>query len=163
MEIINNKTLTFYESKSDSEKISIEFDEKTKNYQYSVIDSNSIRLIENGKSEIIYISSDNDNYYIFVDGKPLILGKVNEDAKDFSGEAQNLDKQIVYPPMPGSIVKVEVEKGQKVKEADPLIIVEAMKMESVIYSSLDGIVSEVNVTAGQQVSPDTILLVVDKE
>ncbi len=65
--------------------------------------------------------------------------------------------------MPGSIVKVLVEKGQKVDEGDGLIIIEAMKMETTMYSSISGIVTEVNAKAGEQVDSDKVLLVVEKE
>jgi 3-methylcrotonyl-CoA carboxylase alpha subunit len=54
-------------------------------------------------------------------------------------------------PMPGKVVAVRVEAGDSVKKGQPLIIVEAMKMEHTITAPADGIVANVNAKAGDQV------------
>jgi propionyl-CoA carboxylase alpha chain len=64
-------------------------------------------------------------------------------------------------PMPGKIVAVNVEAGQRVNVGQVLIILEAMKMEHAISCSEDGTVNEVRVTAGQQVEAGDVLVVVD--
>jgi len=64
-------------------------------------------------------------------------------------------------PMPGNIVAVNVEPGQRVSAGQVLVIVEAMKMEHLITCTEDGIVKEVRVTVGAQVEAGQVLLVVD--
>jgi propionyl-CoA carboxylase alpha chain len=64
-------------------------------------------------------------------------------------------------PMPGKIVAVNVEPGQRVSAGQVLVIVEAMKMEHLITCAEDGIVNEVRVTVGAQVEAGQVLLVVD--
>jgi len=64
-------------------------------------------------------------------------------------------------PMPGRIVAVNVEPGQKVSRGQVLIILEAMKMEHLINCTDDGTVNEVRVAAGQQVEAGDVLLIVD--
>ena len=64
--------------------------------------------------------------------------------------------------MPGSIVKILVEPNQKVGEGEPIVIVEAMKMEITLYSSIEGIVSEINVQVGEQVDSDKVLVVINR-
>jgi biotin carboxyl carrier protein len=64
-------------------------------------------------------------------------------------------------PMPGRIVAVHVEPGQKVSAGEPLVIVEAMKMEHVITCAEDGIIKEVRVAADEQVEAGQVLLIVD--
>jgi propionyl-CoA carboxylase alpha chain len=64
-------------------------------------------------------------------------------------------------PMPGSVVRVLVEQGAAVGKGDPLIVLEAMKMEHTVASPAEGIVSEVRVSAGQQVDAGAVLVVVD--
>ena len=54
-------------------------------------------------------------------------------------------------PMPGRIVKLMVEKGAKVSRGQPLLILEAMKMEHTIVAPADGTVAEVHCAAGEQV------------
>ncbi len=64
-------------------------------------------------------------------------------------------------PMPGNIVAVNVEPGQRVSAGQVLIILEAMKMENLITCTEDGTVTEVRVAAGAQVEAGQVLLVVD--
>ena len=64
-------------------------------------------------------------------------------------------------PLPGRIVRVNVEAGQRVSAGEVLLILEAMKMEHVISCAEDGTVNEVRVEAGQQVEAGQLLLVVD--
>jgi 3-methylcrotonyl-CoA carboxylase alpha subunit len=55
-------------------------------------------------------------------------------------------------PMPGKVVAVRVEPGAKVKKGQPLIIVEAMKMEHTINAPADGIVEAIHASVGDQVN-----------
>jgi biotin carboxyl carrier protein len=104
--------------------------------------------------KFVYIST-GDEYYKFE--------KLGESEKEYLAAALNADEQDVMSPMPGSVVKVPVNVGDKVSEGDPLIIVEAMKMETSLYASIDGIVSEINVESGEQVDTDKILIKIIKE
>ncbi len=54
-------------------------------------------------------------------------------------------------PMPGKVVAVRVEAGSDVKKGQPLVIVEAMKMEHTIIAPADGIVEAVRAKVGDQV------------
>lgn len=111
----------------------------------------------------VYAAEDDDHYYAFIEGEAYTFEKVKEEEKSFEADAGSSDREEIFPPMPGSVVKVVAEKGQKVAEGDALIIVEAMKMETSLYASIDGVVTEINVEAGQQVGSDDILIVVEKE
>ena len=57
----------------------------------------------------------------------------------------------VCSPMPGRVVAVQVSAGQRVAKGQPLLSVEAMKMEHVLAAPFDGVVAELNAAAGQQV------------
>ncbi|MEU8417759.1 biotin carboxylase N-terminal domain-containing protein [Amycolatopsis japonica] len=63
-------------------------------------------------------------------------------------------------PMPGTVVRLAVEAGDSVKTGDPLLWLEAMKMEHRIAAPADGVVTELPVVVGQQVEVGTILAVV---
>lgn len=65
----------------------------------------------------------------------------------------------VGAPMPGLVVSVSVEAGSEVKEGDRLLTLEAMKMETTLYSSRDGVVEELCVQAGDHVDTKDLLLV----
>lgn len=128
-----------------------------------IVNDNCFSVKIDGKSKSIYAAEDDNHFYVSLDGDSLVFDKVKEEEKDFTGVAGSENREEIHPPMPGSIVKVLVEEGQKVAEGDSLIIVEAMKMESTLYSSIAGIVTEVNVKAAQQVDSDDVLIVVEKE
>jgi 3-methylcrotonyl-CoA carboxylase alpha subunit len=61
--------------------------------------------------------------------------------------------------MPGRVVKIAVEQGQHVDQHQPLVVLEAMKMEHVVQAPHAGLVSELCVEVGQQVTSGTQLLV----
>jgi acetyl/propionyl-CoA carboxylase alpha subunit len=64
-------------------------------------------------------------------------------------------------PMPGAVVRVLVEVGDAVLADQPLVVLEAMKMEHTVASPGAGSVTELHVTAGQQVDAGMVLAVVD--
>ncbi|HEL0065708.1 TPA: acetyl-CoA carboxylase biotin carboxyl carrier protein subunit [Streptococcus equi subsp. zooepidemicus] len=63
-------------------------------------------------------------------------------------------------PMPGTILKVLVNVGDVVHENQPLLILEAMKMENEIVASTAGTVTGIHVTAGQVVNPGEGLITI---
>ncbi len=67
---------------------------------------------------------------------------------------------VVTAPMPGKIVRVEVEVGQAVKPGDGLVVIEAMKMENEFRATTAGTVREVRVQVGQAVNAGDVLIVV---
>ena len=64
----------------------------------------------------------------------------------------------IKAPMPGLVLDIQVEEGQKVRENDTLLILEAMKMENVILSPRDGIIKSIVVNKGNSVDKGELLL-----
>jgi pyruvate carboxylase subunit B len=60
--------------------------------------------------------------------------------------------------MPGSIVEVKVKAGDKVNAGDPVLVIEAMKMENEIQAPISGVVISVHVKKGDSVAPDETLV-----
>ena len=65
----------------------------------------------------------------------------------------------VTAPMPGNILKVNVNVGDKVKEGQVLVVLEAMKMENEIMAPKDGTVTQVVVSKGSTVDTGAPLVV----
>ena len=63
----------------------------------------------------------------------------------------------ITAPMPGTILKVNVQAGAAVKKGDVLMILEAMKMENEIMAPADGTVAAVNVAQGVSVEAGAVL------
>ena len=70
---------------------------------------------------------------------------------------EDLSKKLISP-MPGLIKSVDVIEGQKVKNADQLLIIEAMKMENILKSEKDCVIEKILVKAGDSVSADEELI-----
>ncbi|MDY6966241.1 MAG: biotin/lipoyl-containing protein [Halobacteriota archaeon] len=68
----------------------------------------------------------------------------------------------ITSPMQGTVLKINVKEGDKVKEGDVLVILEAMKMENEIISEVLGVVEEVYVSESEAVNAGTVLLKVKK-
>lgn len=67
----------------------------------------------------------------------------------------------VKAPMPGLVLRVLAESGQKIKKGEPLLVLEAMKMENILKSSADAVVKKVSVTKGDKVEKNQVLLVME--
>jgi biotin carboxyl carrier protein len=65
---------------------------------------------------------------------------------------------ILKAPMPGLILDVAVKESDLVKKGDPVIILEAMKMENILSSPVDGKVKEIKVNPQQTVEKNNILI-----
>lgn len=63
-------------------------------------------------------------------------------------------------PMPGKVLQVSVAPGAEVNPGDPLLILEAMKMENVLAAEVAGTVKEVHVRDGDMVEPGKLLVVI---
>ena len=68
------------------------------------------------------------------------------------------NNNILKAPMPGLILDVIVKESDLVKKGDPVIILEAMKMENILSSPVEGIVKEIKVNLQQTVEKNNILI-----
>lgn len=74
------------------------------------------------------------------------------------GASDDEVQDCIKAPMPGKIIAVLVEKGSRVKKGDPLLIIEAMKMQSTYTASQDAIVESVEIAEGDSVLSDQLLI-----
>lgn len=84
-------------------------------------------------------------------------------SKAASAGADAAGGDAVISPMPGIIKDVLAAQGQAVKAGDPLVIMEAMKMEMTLSAPRDGVVGEVLVKTGQQVTDGVVLVAMEAE
>ena len=165
-------------------KVFKDFNETVKKYgDVSVLDTPTF-FFGMKKNEEVHVEIE--------EGKDLIITLINISDPDDSGvrtitfmfngaerEIQVQDKSVdmktvtrrkadpdkagdIGATLSGSVVKVLVTKGQKVKKGEPLVVTEAMKMETTITSPIDGTVGEIYATKGQAIiSGDCLLEVLE--
>ena len=63
--------------------------------------------------------------------------------------------------MPGTVVDVMVKEGDTVKAGDPVLVIEAMKMENEVPAPIGGLVKTINATKGDSVNPDEALVEIE--
>ena len=99
---------------------------------------------------------------LHIDGQRLEVVAVDERTRairEMTGrDSRPRGPRPVRAPMPGLIVRVEVEPGQTVKAGQGVAIIEAMKMENELRAEGAGIVSRVPVAAGQVVEKGAVLV-----
>jgi len=67
----------------------------------------------------------------------------------------------IRAPLAGNIWSVLVEVGARVEEEDELLVIEAMKMENLVYSPCAGTIKEVRVKKGDKVEDDDVMIVIE--
>ena len=116
----------------------------------------SVALIDRGLTLRYSVSLDAEHAYVDgADGSWTLRRVERFPMPDAAGLAGSL-----VAPMPGSILRVLVAAGQMVEPGQPLVVLEAMKMEHQVTAPSGGVVSQVLVAPGEQVTTGQALLVV---
>ena len=96
--------------------------------------------------------------------KNLVI-KINKITGGFRMRTRGADLKVppdtskmLLCPMPGLLVKIDVEIGQEVQEGQPLCTVEAMKMENILRAERKGVVAKINSSVGDSLAVDDIIL-----
>lgn len=88
-------------------------------------------------------------------GQTLVVDTNSEARKSQSGSKAQAG--MIAAPMPGKVTKVFVRLGDKVSSGQPVVVMEAMKMEYTLEADLNGVVSELNCKTGDQVNLNQLL------
>lgn len=99
-----------------------------------------------------------------LNGMPREIKVHDKHMADAAVTSRKADKDIpgeIGATLSGSVVKLLVEKGSHVGKGEPVIVTEAMKMETTITSPADGIVSEIHVKPGMRIESGDLLMVVE--
>lgn len=128
-----------------------------KNGKFNIIKdrkSYAVELI--GVDEIkktVEIKVNNNIYHAKVEDRfDLLLQQLGMD-----NLASSVAKEL-KAPMPGLVLKINVETGQEVKEGEALVVLEAMKMENVLKSPADVTIKAIRVSEGNAVEKNEVLI-----
>jgi pyruvate carboxylase subunit B len=99
-----------------------------------------------------------------LNGRKLTMDAVDERTRairEMTGAGEDEAEKTIVAPMPGLVMKVEVEVGQTVKAGQGVVIVEAMKMENELKAPADGVVARIEVQPGQTVEKGATLVILE--
>ncbi|WP_166266940.1 sodium-extruding oxaloacetate decarboxylase subunit alpha [Marinobacter caseinilyticus] len=106
-------------------------------------------------------------FYMTVDGVPEeialeSLGGFTKDGTSSGSQRSKVSKEgHVTTTMPGNIVDVLVQEGDDVSAGDPVLVIEAMKMETEVKASTSGKVAAVHIKKGDRVTPGEVLVEIE--
>jgi len=149
-----NSNLEFKLSASDISKTDIIKLSKSKHHVLLNNKSSITEIIEANFNAKTYKVKVNNNIYNI---------NINNDLDDLikqMGFEVGASKIItdIKAPMPGLILDINVEIGQNVNENDPLLILEAMKMENIITSPRNGIIKSISAVKGKAIDKNELLI-----
>ena len=122
------------------------------------------RVESNGTKKTVCCIVNGNKSYLDIDGLLIEMGIPSEDGNSSgSAGAAAGEKDKIFAPMPGKIVKLLVKEGETVAEKTPMVIVEAMKMEHQVNAAAAGIVKKINYSDGDQVDTETPIIELDLE
>jgi propionyl-CoA carboxylase alpha chain len=119
--------------------------------------ADEVVLADNGVACSFAVARFGDDIYIDSARGPVHLVALHRFPEPGSAVAQG----SLVAPMPGNVIRVGAEVGETVTTGQPLIWLEAMKMEHTITAPNDGVLTELNVQTGQQVEVGAVLAIVE--
>ncbi len=116
------------------------------------------KIVVNGGVPIGYaVPADGDEGVVFERGYAWPVTRASLATPSTGGSASD---GALRAPMPGKIVAAPAKAGDKVAKGQPVVVLEAMKMEHALTAPFDGVVAEFNVAVGDQVTDGAVLAVV---
>ena len=89
----------------------------------------------------------------------MLNGRRRWGRKEEHGAAGSGPQRLIAP-MPGKVVRVLVKAGDRVNARQPVVVVEAMKMENELRASREGTIAEVHAREGMSVDAGALLIVI---
>ena len=146
--------------------LAVNLDGRTWQVDAARIDAHTLSLVVDNvwrKSYDIVATSDaaTGQLTVHVGETPVAVamnGRRHKGRKD--GGASVSGPQRVIAPMPGKVVRVLVQAGDAVRARQPLVVVEAMKMENELRAGRDGTVADIHAQEGASVEAGALLIVI---
>ncbi len=119
-------------------------------------------LLVNGTSHEAYVYPDEGEWDVLLQG--ILYPAVVEDERErrlrasFGGGPAPSGEFYLKAPMPGLVVAIPVEDGQRVAQGEVLVILESMKMQNELKAPRDGVVSRIRVSEGDNVERKETLM-----
>lgn len=120
-----------------------------------ILDGRPFEVSWNTNGESLSVSLDQSNYDVRISRGMMSKNKAQM-------LKQGSEEEIISAPMPGMVVTVKVESDQEIQMGQPLLILEAMKMENEIRSPINGRVKQIMADPGNKVEKGDSLIILQK-
>lgn len=157
---LNDKEFRLNLEEKTESNILVSFGKRKYHVSVEFLSPDEILLNIDGKIYDIIINSNSLYYSVCVNGKFFKIERKSAQ-RILEREVEKPKKQDIRTSMPGRIVKIFVEEGSKVKEGQPILVLEAMKMQNEIKSPQSGIIITINPKAGDSVETGSLLFSVE--
>lgn len=113
---------------------------------------------QDGARQRLFAEVDAAHVTLITDASTLTIKR---HARDGGADDDTDGPGTIVAPMPGKILEVKVANGEAVERGQPLLVMEAMKMEQTISAPRDGVVAGLSLKDGDQVADGAILLTIE--
>ena len=159
----SGKKLRTVELERDADRWKISLDGQPVDIDAVEIDPNTLSLLLEGQSYEVRITPSPDGVLKLQTGLQEFTAEV-VDPRAWRGRRHGAleveGRQQIVAPMPGKVVRILVQAGDKVEAGQGLLVVEAMKMQNEIRSPKGGTIERLHVREGQPVNAGEVLCVV---
>jgi propionyl-CoA carboxylase alpha chain len=122
--------------------------------EIQAIKNESVEALVDGVRHHFYVRQAGDKYFV----RSALGQRTVVRLPRYPRAAKSGHRQAASSPMPGQVLRVVAGPGQQVAPGDPLLVLEAMKMEQTIRATMAGIVQAVLVKPGEMVMPGQMLV-----
>jgi acetyl/propionyl-CoA carboxylase alpha subunit len=138
-------------------RLSAAMGDKKMEVAFARISENQMRLIVDGRQTMAYLAELPEGKAVMVEGRAFMLADARATGTRPRSGAANAPK-LVTPPMPAVVTQILVSPGQAVEKGQGVIVVSAMKMDTILSAPYAGVVARINVAEGEKVAPKQVLV-----
>ena len=150
----------------DDTRVQVDGGEMHKVNFHPVLNGKAISIRYGGRLHLVHLTGMNGNGVVqaTISGRPLTLSVMDElKAQALESLGTVVGSGTIAADIPGLVVEIKVTVGQKVNLGDPVIVVEAMKMQNELTAAVSGTVKSIPVKTGDPVNPGDALVVIEPE
>ncbi len=138
---------------TDTDPVTVRIGDAVVTLTVAPLGTRTYAVMSNGRRTLAHYASDGRTHFLHVDGETYTFERDHAERRERGTSGHD-----VRAPMPGVVTRVFVREGQDVAAGDPLYIVEAMKIETVIRAPAAGRVERIHTTPGTQIEGGAIVI-----
>lgn len=147
-------------------RVQVDDGELTRVNHHAVLAGKAISIRYGGRLHLVHLTGLGGKGIVqaTINGRPYSLTVMDElKAQALESLVEVGGSGTITADIPGLVVEIKVHLGQKVNLGDPVIVVEAMKMQNELAAGVSGTVTAIQVAVGAPVNPGDKLIVIDPE